>query len=125
MATYQDLNEELQEENYRIEILKNEYAEKLTELTDDYRGLVEEAKQKNLVLMDVQLMKDEIDFLKQEVERSSLRGVCLEEVIEKMKRKIQGGFAKMSYFRVTTVFLGHFWLKKRDFRLFLGQNMLF
>ena len=41
------------------------------------------------------------------------------------RRVVQGGFPKMSYFRVKTVFLGHFWVKKRDFRLFLGQNMLF
>ena len=38
---------------------------------------------------------------------------------------LQGGFAKMSYFREKTVFTGHFWVKKRDFRSFWGQNKLF
>jgi len=87
MSSYQDLNDELQEENYRIEILKNEYAERLTDLSGDCQVLVEEVKQKNLVLMEVQLMRDEIDFLKEEAERSSLRGICLEEVIVRLKRE--------------------------------------
>ena len=44
---------------------------------------------------------------------------------ESLKNGVKGGFSGMSYFWVKTVNLGHFWVEKRDFESFLGQNMSF
>ena len=47
-----------------------------------------------------------------------------ETPIENQKTALQGGFPKMSYFRVKKVSSGHFRVTKRDLRSFLGRNML-